>query len=164
MEFEPKSEQDLWEETLLPAGEYDFEVSSAEAKQSKARNDMIELKINVFPADGGNPRKVKDWLMAKMGFKLRHFCYATGLEQAYEEGTLTDINCQAVSGRLKLGIQDSDYGKQNSVKDYVVSSTEPNPDDLPNDDPPPPLGVPAGQTKRAQKAAAATGEDDDIPF
>jgi hypothetical protein len=166
MEFEPKSENELWEETLLPTGEYDFDVVSAEAKQSKAGNDMIALKLRVYPNDGGSPRTVKDWLMAQMGFKLRHFCYATGLDASYDNGTLTDIDCNGVAGRLKLGIQESaEFGKQNSVKDYVVPSMAS--DELPNEDPPPPppkkqkpVGVSTSQTQAANAAAA----DDDIPF
>ena len=164
MEFMPKSEQELWEESLLPVGEYDFEVVSAEAKLSKAGNDMIELQLHVFPNNGGSPRKVRDWLMSSMGFKLRHFCYGCGLEAAYENGTLADMDCGGRAGRLKLGIQENDrYGKQNSVKDYVVPSSEPNPDELPNADPPPPpkpQGVPASQTRAAKSAAV----EEDIPF
>ena len=167
MEFSPKSDRELYEEMIWPAGDYDFEVIEAEEKTSKNGNPMIALKLKVFHPSTDNTRTVRDWLMPSMGFKLKHFCYATGNEVAYDDGTLDAYACEGAAGRVKLIVQESDqYGKQNSVKDYLVPTAEPNPDDLPNDDPPPPpkkkpQGVP---TSQANAARAAAVPDDQIPF
>lgn len=119
MQFASKTEQQIQEESLIPAGEYDFTVQEAKEGQSKkSGKDMITLDMDIFVGDRTRP--MKDWLMESMAYKLRHFCYATGLGAKYEAGTLTAADCESKSGKLTLVIRDGDRGKQNSVKDYVV--------------------------------------------
>ena len=123
MNFAPKTEKQLAEERLIPAGNYPFEVIKAEAKQSKAGNDMIETTIRVFLIDGTS-RQLTDWLMEKVAFKLFHFCAYTGLAQQYEAGTLTAGDCEGRSGYVKVIIQQDKKGEfpdRNSVADYVRS-------------------------------------------
>lgn len=118
MRFTPKTEEQLVEESLIPAGEYDFCVVSAAEKKSKSGNDMIVVELDIFV--NGNARPLRDFLMEAMAFKLRHFCEATGLIEKYNNGTLTALDCENKSGKLKIVIQDSpQYGKQNQVKDYI---------------------------------------------
>jgi hypothetical protein len=119
MQFASKSEQQIQEENLIPAGEYDFTVQEAKEGQSKkSGKDMITLDMDIYVGDRTRP--MKDWLMETMAYKLRHFCYATGLGAKYEAGTLTAADCEGKSGKLTLVIRDGDRGKQNSVKDYLV--------------------------------------------
>ena len=123
MNFAPKTEKQLAEERLIPAGNYPFEVIASEAKQSKAGNDMIELSLRVFMPDGSS-RQLLDWLMEKMAYKLFHFCAYTGLAQKYEAGTLTAEDCNGRSGFVKIGIQadkSGQYPDRNNVADYVRS-------------------------------------------
>lgn len=161
MKTNPRSERDIRDEMVLPAGEYDFEVESACDKTSQKGNEMIELTLCVF-AEDGSTRKVRDWLLTSMELKLNRFCYATGLQDAYIADELTSFTCQGATGKVKLGIEDSDeYGKQNRVKDYIV----PKPADSEPADPPPPRGVPAVQTRRAMRDANRDlAEDDSCPF
>ena len=59
MDFEPQTERELQEELVWPEDDYNFEVADAVEKMSKSGNDMIELKITVFNADG-KTRLVRD--------------------------------------------------------------------------------------------------------
>ena len=124
MRFAPKTEEQLNEENLIPAGNYPFEVVIAEEKQSKAGNDMIALKLRVY--HGERALCVNDWLMESMGFKLRHFCEETGLLDKYEAGTLRADDCDGKSGfvTLKVEPKKGDFAAKNAVKDYCKAKEE----------------------------------------
>lgn len=122
MNFTPKSDADLSTGNLLPKGEYDFEVINAVDKVSKANNEMIELKLLIY-IDGTPARQVFDYLMESVAYKLKHFCYAVGLAKKYDDGTITAIDCNGVSGRCKIIIKEDKtgaYPPKNSIADYVV--------------------------------------------
>ncbi len=126
MKFSPKTEEDIKREGLLPEGVYDFEVTKSEDKVSASGNEMIAVHLKVFGPNG--ERNVRDWLMEKMAYKLRHFCSTTGLLPKYEAGTLCAEDCVGRSGKVKIAIKnDEQYGPQNAVKDYspAASATEP---------------------------------------
>lgn len=127
MNFAPKSEKEINEENLIPAGTYPFETMEAEAKKSKAGNDMIELTQRVFLPDG-RERSVKDWLLASPAYKLFHYCSYSGLATQYEQGTLTSADCIGRTGYLKVIIQADKLGQypdRNSVRDYVRPDMKP---------------------------------------
>lgn len=120
MKFTPKSEKEINDERLLPEGEYSFEVSGAEAAQSKKGNDMIVLTVRVYKPDGSFVL-VTDYLLEAMLYKLLHFCQAVGLEEKYNQGILDANDCIGKTGVLKLKIDpEGDYPAKNSIKDYVV--------------------------------------------
>lgn len=150
MNFQPKTEADLANELVLPAGTYDFEVVDAEEKTSKAGNEMIVVTLRVFDDDGG-ARFVTDYLMEKMAFKLRHFCATTGLMDAYNRGALSASMCEQRGGKVVIQVEPEKkspdgtktFPAKNSVKDYSGE----------------------GARRRLPPAApAADLEDDDIPF
>lgn len=151
MKFTPKTESEIVREGLLPIGEYPFEVIEAKDKVSKNGNQMIELKVEVFILEENASRFVFDYLMEKMAFKLRHFCAATGLIEAYEDGSLSADMCQGKTGTCKIGIKHSEeFPSRNEIRDYIfkaVSASE--------------------QPKKAVSAVKPANndlEDDDIPF
>jgi hypothetical protein len=147
MQFQSKTDQQIQEESLIPAGDYDFTVREAVEKKSKAGNDMIQLDMDVFVGDRERP--MKDWLMEATAFKLRHFCYATGLGPKYDAGTLTAQDCVGKSGKVKIVQKaNGDYGLQNSVKDYLV----------------PVAGEVAEPTPVAKKPAPGGASDSEPPF
>jgi hypothetical protein len=126
MEFKPKTEQEVREAGLVPAGEYDFDVLDAEDTLSKARNPMIKVNIGLY-VDGQVKNRVFDYLLPAMEAKLRHFCDTVGLLSQYESGRLEAADCVGRSGRAKIGIapaKDS-YAAKNEVKDYVCRPAKP---------------------------------------
>ncbi len=121
MKFAPKTEKEVAEEGLLPRGEYGFEVVSAENKISRANNEMIELKLNIFD-EHGDARSIFDYLLESMARKLRHAAEACGLLTEYESGDLDALDFVGKSGTLKIGIQKDKTGQypdKNVVTDYV---------------------------------------------
>lgn len=120
MQFAPKTAQDLASENLIPNGtECDFEVMTAENKVSKSGNEMIAVKLRVWHGD--SERHVYDYLMASMGFKLLHFCEATGLTNRYAEGALDATHCHGKAGRAVVKVEPAsgNYGPKNVIKDYL---------------------------------------------
>lgn len=129
MQFPPKTENQLIAEGLMPAGEYDFRIITAVEGVSKSSGKpMITLELEVFDTDGKG-RKVRDYLMESMGFKLRHFAFATGLGSNYEAGKMDAADMVERTGRLELKIEPekNGYAARNGVKDYVVPEAKEDP-------------------------------------
>lgn len=125
MKITPKTDDEILRESLLEPGEYDFEVIHAVEKVSKSGNDMIEVKLKVFTDTGGS-RVINDYLLDALAWKVKHFCEAVGLLDAYNEGTLTAADCAGRSGRVEVKIQTDKtgaYPARNEVQDYVVAGT-----------------------------------------
>ncbi len=129
MQFKPKTEAELAIENLFPPGEYDFEVITAVDTVSKEKPDgsggrpMMKVELNVF--NGGSTRRVTDYLLESMAFKLIHFSKSIGLSNDYETGTLDPAKCVGRAGRVILKIEEKgDYPAKNVVKDYAVKTAE----------------------------------------
>lgn len=127
MQFQSKTDEQIQRESLIPAGEYNFQVISAkDTKSKKSGVDMIALELSVYVED--KERICRDYLMESMAFKLRHFAYAVGLGAKYDAGSLCAADCDGRSGVVKLVVQDSPgYGPQNSVKDYIIPDAKAEP-------------------------------------
>lgn len=146
MRFEPKTEKEVSEAGLLPHGTYDFEVVEAVEKQSKAGNDMVELKVRVFDSQG-RYRNIFDYLVGSDGsaYKVRHFAEATDMLDAYDHGELRAQDMIGRAGQCKVIIKkdkSGQYPDKNSIADYLKASSPTSGDPRPE---PPPI-------------------DDDIPF
>lgn len=161
MRFQPKSEKEITEMNLWPAGEYGFEIIdnatlgknaySTVDRQSKNGNDMIQLVVKVYNADG-QFRIIIDYLLEAMPAKLRHAAMSCGLVNEYESGTLEAINFIGKTGYLKLKIdkdKTGQYADKNGIADYVVSEVD--------------TGAVYAPPKSAPANSAAIA-DDDIPF
>lgn len=127
MRFQPKTEKEVAEAGLWKAGLYDFEIAEAAEKISAKGNDMIELKIRVYDADG-NWRGVFDWLVDTEGgaFKTRHFADCTGMLAEYEKGELRAEDLVSKTGRCKLVIKkdkSGEYPDKNAIADYIKPGT-----------------------------------------
>lgn len=110
---------------LMPKGMYDFEVTEAADKQSKAGNDMVELLVRVYDEEGKS-RKLFDWLVDTDGgaFKIRHFAEATGMLAEYERGELLSHDMVGKTGRCQVLIKKDktgEYPDKNVISDYVKS-------------------------------------------
>ncbi len=119
MQFKPKTEAEIAIENLFPPGDYDFEVHSAiDAVSKNSGKAMIKVELSVF--NGGSTRRVTDYLMESMAFKLIHFSKAIGLFPDYEAGNLDPAKCVGRAGRVTLRIEEQDnFPAKNVVKDYV---------------------------------------------
>lgn len=156
MQFTPKTEAELQKEEddrlaefLWPAQECDFEIPYAGLdKTSSKGNDMIELQVTVYNADG-KKQNIFDYLMPKMAFKFRHAAYACGLGELYESGNITGADFEGKAGRCLVKIQaaQNGYAAKNVIEDYVVTTDAQ-------------VQATAAKTVRA----GATQLNDDIPF
>jgi hypothetical protein len=132
MKITPRSEQEIGELGVLPEGKYDFEVIHAQEEQSKRGNEMLHIVCRVWPDNGAVPVRVHDYLLdlpyKGMATKLRQFCLATGLAQAYEQGNLLAENIIARSGRCEIAIQKDktgEYEDRNVIANYCRTSDSP---------------------------------------
>ena len=128
MQFTPKTEKELAENGLLPAGTYPFEVLNATDKTSGNGNEMIVLDLLIHCTDGSN-RKVTDYLMEKVAFKLHSFCKSVGLMIKYQAGNFTAEDCLGKSGYLKLKIEagrpkdgGGEWPAKNAVNGYSATA------------------------------------------
>lgn len=136
MRFSPKTDKELAESNLLPAGEYDYEVISAEDAVSKSGNEMIKLKLRIF--HGESERTIFDYLMEAVPGKLKRFCDQNGMQSAYHNGTLTAEDCYGKLGRCQIGIEkdkSGNYPDRNGIKNYPAQSKasgdQPSDEDVP---------------------------------
>lgn len=126
MKFEPKTDEQIAEENLLPVGVYDFEIIKAQDKQSKAGNDMIELTLKVYSNDGGF-KLVNDYLLESLPAKLKRASETCNLLDKYDLGELAAADFLDKSGRVKIGIQKGKekedksgfYPDRNNVAEYI---------------------------------------------
>lgn len=147
MRTTPKTEKELAEVGLWPAGTVDFEVLTAEETTSSKGNDMIKLKIKIFN-DAGESKTVLDYLLDAMPGKLRHAAEAFGLLQEYEAGGFEAIDCEGKTGKCKIKIDKSEgYPDKNGIADYIAVVT---------------TGSVEKKTMRAK--VAPRDLDDEIPF
>jgi len=124
MNFQNYTEQQIQDAKLWKKGEYAFEVTEAEEKQSKAGKTMIELRLRI--SDGKNARTISDYLLNETREKLRHCCSACGLLDKYDLGSLIDSDFKGKTGRLVLGIEKDRkkvYPDKNVVQDYVCAES-----------------------------------------
>lgn len=124
MKFQPKTDDEIKRAMCAAPGTYDFEVANAVDGFSKVKEDgsggnpMTTLTLRVFV--GQSERTVKDFLMEKLQFKLKHFMYSVGFGAEYEAGGLDAALLIGRAGKLVLAIQEQEgYGPKNVVKDYV---------------------------------------------
>lgn len=104
MQVTPKSEEQV-QPVVLPSGEYDAFTRTATDKVSKSGNDMIELLLNVW-GHNGTETIVFDYILDAMALKLRHFCVAAGIEDAYNAGELTAELCEHHNLRVRLKVDE----------------------------------------------------------
>lgn len=152
MRFTPKTEQEIAEEGLLPAGVYQFEVTESVDYISKSGNEMIKMFVKLIAADG-KTNIVTDYLTDKMLYKVLHFCQACGFEDDYNAGTLDAQKFIGAAGSCKVKIQKSDgYPDQNSITDYIVEGDKKGDKTVKE------------LAKEAQAPLNSGIEDDEIPF
>lgn len=125
MKFTPKTNEEIAMDGLIPDKAIcDFEIVAGYDKTSKAGNEMIELKINVFDSSGRG-RIINDYIMEKIPHKLRHACEACGLLDNYNSGSLMGSDFTGRTGRCKIGVDQgsADFPlPKNKIVDYIKPS------------------------------------------
>ncbi len=125
MKFTPKTEKEIAEEGLIPAGTIcDFEVLEAEEKTSKAGNPMVALQLKVWRPNG-QTTLVRDWLLLDQMWKLHAFCASVGKLADYEAGEIDAFELKGCTGRAKIGIKPAtdQYAAGNSIAGYIKAET-----------------------------------------
>lgn len=120
LEFEPETEEQLL--SLLDEGTYDFFIPKAEKHLAKSGNLSIKLTVEVYN-NLGVKKVLYCYLSTKYKLLLKHFCDATGHEEAYSSGRVTPEICENMNGRCMVGIEEpeegSNYNKKNYIKDFL---------------------------------------------
>lgn len=163
MNFKPMSKQQL--KNLLTEGNYEFEVMTATEKQSKSGNNMIALSLKV-KGHNKDVHFINDWLLQPQDhedadnvknkiWKIRSFCYATGMVEKYEKGTLTEQDCLNKKGMAKIKVRVDNNGDEvNSIGYYIEAFNQPLTD--------------SSKAKEKIDTASSTHKDsfldDDLPF
>lgn len=125
MRFSPLSDSAIEEANLLPVGEYSFNIISASEKINSKGNDMLVIELEVYD-NNGKGRKVTDYLVEAMQFKLKHFASAVGVLRSYDAGTLSAAELGGLAGRCMIQIEPAkgEFKAKNCVKDYIKRQVE----------------------------------------
>jgi hypothetical protein len=130
MQFEKKTEKEIQEASLWPAGIYDFETTKAEPafggpNSKNPGMEYIAVEHRIFNSEGAS-RIIRGSLHPKMEAQLRHFCVVGNLMEKYEAGTLEATDCVGVTGKLKLKVKEAsgNFPAKNEVQDFVVEKKE----------------------------------------
>lgn len=120
--YTPRTDEEWQLLNLLPEGKYFFKTIEVEESKTKNGDPMLVLK-NLVTAPNGQERTIKDWLIAndEMGYKIKHYCDAVGLEAVYMAGQFNANSCKDKTGFLEIKIAPANggYGPSNKVKSYV---------------------------------------------
>ena len=148
MRVQPRTEKEIAEANLWPAGVYNFEIIEADEAASKKGNDMIAMRVRLFREDG-TTQTVNDYLVDTLStaYKVRHCAAASGLIVQYEKGELLARDMIGKTGRCKVSVQkdtSGQYPDKNSITDYVKA--------------------PEGLAGRVNTAPPPNDLDDEIPF
>lgn len=155
MNFTPKSQEELALDRIWPDGVYPFTVQKSEDAVSKAGNPMIALEVRIYNPTG-REKVLKDWLLPDNMEKLSQFCRFAGIEDLYDSGNLTALDCENREGYVSIRTEKpkpgSQYGPKNVVHFYC-----PKPKDMPD----------AREMEPRRKKIEnemGVGEEDSIPF
>jgi hypothetical protein len=139
MQFDPKTKRDPVE---IKGGTYNFTVANAQETVSQVRenlqtgmtsggNEMIALILNVDVPGYTNYVQAFDNLVNTPGglARIEQFAKATGLEQAFQQGTLTDQLCLDRTGKARFWMKPASDGsgrKFLAVAHYLPKDNSPD--------------------------------------
>ena len=122
MKFTPRTEDEIADSRLLKKRDLRLRDSAFD-KDSKAGNQMIELKIRVSNGNG-ETRVLGDYLLEKRPDKLLHAARACGIEEKYKTGSVPAVDFRGKRGRLKLAVEKgkNGYPDKNVIADYICDT------------------------------------------
>lgn len=126
LHFTPKTEKEIVEANLWPAGTYDFEIMASEPFTSSKGNAMIKLTVRLYH-DDGRQKLITDYISSLMDYKLYHAAKSFEIMDKYEAGEISADDCLGKIGKCKVKV-DKDktwrYPDKNAIADYISSGTE----------------------------------------
>lgn len=163
MKFEYKTQEQLEaDRPKLKQGEASFEIKKASEKVSKNGNDMIELLVQVWDADG-TTASIFDYLLPQAAYKIKALCDSVGKPDWYgENAELSAIDLIGEGGKCFLKMQkskDPQYADRMQIGYYIkheLSTAEATHDFMKKED-----DTKSTVTKPLQNN---DGFDDDLPF
>lgn len=120
MRFEPKSEEELKAEKVLPKGEYEVEIVGCQEQVSKKSGlDMLKLTLRVH-----GPERVviaNDYIVCNQQDKLHNLCTSIGIVDKYAAGEVGPLELQGQWAYAKVDVEESEmYDPKNVIKKYLV--------------------------------------------
>jgi len=117
MEFNPEDAGHI----LIDDGEYDFDVSAAEACVSKfdEGEEQIQISLRIYCEKGAT--FLNQWLSPKKTWKIKQFALCTGMEDKFKAGKLLAEDCLGKAGRVKIGRYEKVGVWRNCVFAYLES-------------------------------------------
>lgn len=150
MRFEPKTDEQLDMEGLLPAGRYPFDVFSAEDTYSKTSGAPM-LKV-VLAVHGDQDVKVTLYIVESQMRRLKDLCDALGLSAVYESGNVEATDLLGYDGEADFRIVPAKDGYRAKLE--VDRFLKP--------------GVTSSSVRKPERnkapAMAGAEDDDEIPF
>jgi len=135
--YQAMSEEEAMAERfqLIKEGEYDAIISASQDKVSSSGNDMMDMTVTVFDAEG-KAHEVRDFLvfMKAMMWKIVHCAGSAGMMPTYQAGKLCSETITGKRVRVKVGIDagkpipedrlngkpfGSCYPDKNKIEDYL---------------------------------------------
>jgi len=132
--------------TVLPSGDYEIEIKNVIEKVSKAGNDMLEVSICVYGADGITARVFDYIVNPSTIYKLKSICRCIGFEF---EGTIDEelLIGKRMLANVSVRPPKDGYAERNEIKRYLSG--------MPDAKPAPTAPI---------EDLAVTPSDDSIPF
>lgn len=126
MKFTPLSNEEIETANLLVPGIYDYLVTKAEDKISKAGNEYTSIILKVWDAEGREHSVFTNMALIKL---LKHFCDVNKLDAKYLSGDLPpELFMGRSCGKVVIDIEpekfdvkaNKTYRAKNIVTDYIV--------------------------------------------
>ena len=123
MKLNPRTVEEIAQKALIRKGVYACRITSAHDDHAKSGAEMMVLSVNVLSPSGQLVGQVTDRITENLagGAKLRNFCLAFGMLDAYEKGELNTEDFINRTARCEVAIKRSkQYGDQNEILTYLA--------------------------------------------
>ena len=126
---------EIEEKDLLPDGIYKFHVLRGNLGQSKAGNQMLTVKVEVFGEKMAS-HHIYDYVLPDhptMAWKLATFMASIGKQAEYDSGDVNVEGLTGASGMCKVGMQKAagDWPAKNVIREWLPAEDGPTDEEIP---------------------------------
>ncbi len=109
---------------LLPEGDYDFEIISADEKTSSNANDMMVLKLRA--GSNGTSKIITDYILATNIRKVRSVAKSVDLLDLFQTGEILPEHFVGRRGRARLIVEKArnSFPDRNVVDGYLTQKPD----------------------------------------